>query len=636
MTEIFLRMDDGLPVPDGGKNSRAVLWRGRRRDCLCLESIVDERLLEIRRRHEHWAFITGFADDLQAALGCGGRPSMWWTSTIYERHPRISPNLYPMYKLACLEMLMEELGARSITVYGGSKKLRELVRQLAMARGAVCRFEPGPREREHPKSLAARIYALVPAPLRALGRFVWWLCTVKRHFLSRPAMPPAPEGRRAAAVVTYFPNVDMEAAAGGRFRSRYWNELHDILTEQARAEGAQFVRWLFIYFPAPGMNWEKCVQLRNAFRARGTGPEADGLSFHFLEEFVTIGDICAALFSWLKLIRASWKQEKWFASQCRFEDSHFNFWPLLRWEWGESTRGWRCLERRLFNRAFRRYCRMAGPVRWNLYALENCPWERMLSEAARAVASNGPVFGAQHSTIRPTDFRYFDDPGTFSAPVCAAFQPDIAAANGASACAQWRANGMPEERLRQVEALRYLYLAKRKTGDRATKGQRLLIATSFFREETEAHLELVLQCLKAGILDNWQIVLKPHPYLLPDEWLAKLEPELAERIEVSELAISDELVPGTAVWASNSTTVALEAAMAGLAVMVMAADNDFDLCPIQDIAGLIRTATPEDAAEGLARLAPLRLPDDYLDLNLALTGWRKLLGITAQQGNYLS
>ena len=70
---------------------------------------------------------------------------------------------------------------------------------------------------------------------------------------------------------------------------------------------------------------------------------------------------------------------------------------------------------------------------WTLsFPLENCPWERMLTVAMREAGAAatpcsepaaGPVIGAQHSTVRPTDFRYFDDPRTFTPP-CDAFQPD--------------------------------------------------------------------------------------------------------------------------------------------------------------------------------------------------------------------
>ena len=136
---------------------------------------------------------------------------------------------------------------------------------------------------------------------------------------------------------------------------------------------------------------------------------------------------------------------------------------------------------------------MAGPQRWTLFPLENCPWERMLTQTMHE-AGNGPVIGAQHSTIRPTDFRYFDDPRTFTGEL-AAFQPDMVRGNGQSACSQWREAGVPAERLGRDGALHYLYLARTDAQDASLgasaestpASRRLLAVTSFFADETEPH-----------------------------------------------------------------------------------------------------------------------------------------------------
>ena len=140
---------------------------------------------------------------------------------------------------------------------------------------------------------------------------------------------------------------------------------------------------------------------------------------------------------------------------CRFEGSRLNFWAYMAGDWAETFRGWRCLERCLQQRGIDNYVKAAGPQRWFTFPLENCPWERMLTHAAHTPpGAGGPVYGAQHSTIRPTDFRYFDDPVTFTDSACAPFQPDRICANGQGALRQWQAAGVPQERLELVEALK--------------------------------------------------------------------------------------------------------------------------------------------------------------------------------------
>lgn len=642
MNELVL----AITAADLPQNVRyCALWEGRKAppETLCIESMLEERLIEIRRQHMRWAYETGADNNFQELLKCGVNPSMWWTSLIYERHPKLNPNLYVIFKLTCVEIWLREKGARTLLVVGHAPKVSKSLRRLCSTLGIGFTAEERPGENKKKTSLKTKVYELTPAPIRTCARFGYWLWSVRtklRPVKKLTKLPPCQQNNApTASIVTYFPNLDMQAAGAGRFHSRYWESLHNALNEEARTErpnGPHFVRWLFLFFQAPGIDLQYAKELRDGFVKHG----ADGLSFNFLEEFLTTGDIVRALLRYLRLTWQSLRLERRFANKCVTSGSNLNFWPWLRWQWAESLRGWRCLERCLFNLAFERYCRMAGPQRWTLFPLENCPWERMLTEAARHVPGNGPVFGAQHSTIRPTDFRYFDDPRTFNFADCAAFQPDKIAGNGASACRQWQTNGMPTERLVHVEALRYIYLNERKPiaqkesmpPDRDEPVEpfapkRLLIATSFFRDETDAHLALVQEAMQAGLLKNWQLTLKAHPYLHPSEWLESLPQSWKEQIFVSGEPLERELCPGTAVWASNSTTVALEAALSGLPVMVMAASNDFDLCPIQDVQGLMRTATLADVEKALGLLRPLKLAPDYLDLDPRLPRWRELLGL---------
>lgn len=609
---------------------------------ISLSARLRDELTAIRAEHMAWAHDMGRmrigGREVQQHLRCGEKLSMWWCSLLYERHPKMTPGLYTVYKLRALERLMDEGGFASLRVFGGDDALRAALAGMCQAGHrlfAECSAAPAPLTPA--RSLLLKVYEATPPPLRALARYAHWWWTVRRHMPPVSAKGPLPPTQgQAATIATYFPNVDMKAAENGRYRSRYWESLHDALNEaagqiaDARAdagEGGHFVRWLFIRFPAPQLSLAQCLALRDRFRREGR----DGASFHYLEEFLTTGDLIAALFRYARLCLASLRLEKEARAAFCFAGSHLDFWSYLGPYWAESFRGWRCLERCLQHRAFKRYAAMAGQQRWTLFPLENCPWERMLTQAMHE-AGNGPVVGAQHSTIRPTDFRYFDDPRTFTGEL-AAFQPDMVQGNGQSACSQWREAGVPAERLGEVEALRYLYLANKDTQhasaaasvESAPAPRRLLAVTSFFADETEAHLALLARSLHAGLLDGWEIRVKPHPYLPVRERLNALLGRRAQDVRVVDGPIADQLVPGVVVWASNSTTVALEAAIKGLPVVAMLPTDDFDLCPLQDVARLPRTGSVDDVASALQSAAPLHLPPEYLDLNVDLPRWKTLL-----------
>lgn len=656
MTRTWVLLAAGGRGEEAPGADRIIAWddNAAGKDVESLSAFMHEKLLEIRSEHMRWAYESGLAmpdgesgaKNLAELLAGGEQPSMWWTSILYERHPKISPQLFPLYKLRALEMMLEEGRPDNFMLLGGDSGLRQILHGLAGQLG-INFIAKGIGIKPH-ESLLRKVYRLMPAPCRAMARFIHWLATVRRHLPHARNLPPIHgsgqdgKGRLAATIVSYFPNIDLKAAANGHFVSRYWESLHGALNREARREapdGGHFVRWVFIRFPSPQISFARCRELRDLFAKKGI----DGLSFNYLEEFLSFGEICASIWRWLKLCISSWKLEKFMAGNARFANSRLDFWPLVKWDWGESFRGWRCLERCLQNRAFSNYYNLAGRQRWNLFPLENCPWERMLSFHAFAKDA-GPVYGAQHSIIRPTDFRYFDDPRTFDSKYFAPLQPLRLGGNGCSALDQWRANGAPENRLIQLEALRYLYLSENMPdaargndafyGDgepvepSAPKGH-LLVLTSFFADETGAHLELLRKSMEAGIFDGWQISIKPHPVLSVVPWLNGLPEEMRKKIMLLDTPLPILLQTQALVWTSNSTTAALEAALKGLPLMVMAPVNDFDLCPIQNVPNLARTANVDDVRGVVENPEQLILPNDYLDLTPGLAAWKKLLGLDA-------
>ena len=595
---------------------------------------LNTRLLSIRDELAAWTYETGCARIdgklLEEHLRAGDNLSMWWCSTLVEKHPKVTHNLFQALKLRALELLMEEKGVTRLELWtpGDTEPwMEEVLGRFCHSSGRsfAVRHTEGVAKTE-PAGLKAKLKALyyrLPAPAKALVRFPAWLWIVRRRLphtmLSRPNMP---EGTLPGSIVTYFPNIDMNAAREGRFRSRYWEKLHDALQP---ADGQKNrVNWVFLYFPAPQCAFPEAIKLRDRFRASGK----DGASFHFLEEFLTSGDIWKSLVRFGKLLLSSRAIEPKVRELFFFPGSQMDLWPVLKENWADSTQGWRALERCLMREAFRRYAEWAGPQAWTTFPQENCPWERMLCQSMHD-ADAGPVYGAQHSTVRPTDFRYFDDPRMINDPACRRAMPELWLCNGTGARDALLVGHMPEDRTALVEALRYQYLAPKPgevTPEAPAKLTRLLVVTSFFADETDAHLATLAASAKAGALDGWEVVVKPHPYLPVVERLKNLYGS-AEPPHVVEGPIGNFLTPGTVVWASNSTTVALEAAFRKLPVLVQAAEDDVDLCPLQGLPGVVNVRSVEDVAAALADPKAPDLPPDYLALDPDLPRWKARLGL---------
>ena len=209
---------------------------------ISLSARLRDELTAIRAEHMAWAHDLGRmrvgGREMQQHLRCGEKLSMWWCSLLYERHPKMTPGLYTVYKLRSLERLMDEGGFASLRVFGGDEDMRSaLARMCKSGHRLFAECSEAPVPLEPARSLLRKVYDATPPPLRALARYAHWWWTVRRHMPPVSAKSPLPPAQgQAATIATYFPNVDMKAAENGRYRSRYWESLHDALNATAGVE----------------------------------------------------------------------------------------------------------------------------------------------------------------------------------------------------------------------------------------------------------------------------------------------------------------------------------------------------------------------------------------------------------------
>ncbi len=593
-------------------------------------ALVETHFTRLRREYITWAHDMGLSpvgkggDTLRDHLAVGDTFSHWWMTPLAEKHPKICRHLYEVVKLRALELHIEEHDYRRLEVRTDDAALVACLRDFCRLTGRVFAHRPAGKGRTLDLSIRG-IYERLPAPVKAVARLGAWLLREKRHLPAFKGTLPAHP--RPGTIATYFPNVDVKAAREGRLRSRYWESLHDAL-----GEGTHGVTWLFIFEPTPHFTLGEAIALRDTLRRNGR----DGIAFHFIEEFLPAAAIARAVADYCRIALRGLGVEGLVASRCRLPGSNMPFWPYMSRNWADATRGWLGLQRHLMRVAFRRMAaQQPTPQEWAIFPMENHPWEKALAHAMHE-RGLGPVFGTQHSTVRPTDLRYYEDPRAFTEPDAAATLPDRICCNGSGALRAMRDAGMPEDRLATIEALRYLYLAgqTRLTPHEAAPlpgtTPRLLVMTSFFPDETDNQLDVLADAARKGLLAGYEVVVKPHPNL-------PVEGRLAARFAeggipaVSNTPVPELLVPGTVVWASNSTTVALEAACKGLPLVVQVAENDFNMCPLLGVPGMTFVKDAEGLAAALAAPRSPDLPDDFLALDKTLPRWRALLGMTSPQ-----
>jgi surface carbohydrate biosynthesis protein (TIGR04326 family) len=206
--------------------------------------------------------------------------------------------------------------------------------------------------------------------------------------------------------------------------------------------------------------------------------------------------------------------------------------------------------------------------------------------------------------------------------------PDRVALNGLAAREACLRGGYPEDRLVEVEALRYLHLAGTKGEDKPALPRvqgplRVLVLGEYLPSNTHRQMDLLAQAAQALPLEAIFTV-KPHP-ACPVR--AGDYPGL--ELEITNESISLLLERCDVAYTNNVTSAAVDAYCAGVPVVSILDPGSLNLSPLRGREGVQFVSQPEDLARALLSAAsaprPPTRPQDFFTLDPGLPRWRRLL-----------
>jgi surface carbohydrate biosynthesis protein (TIGR04326 family) len=525
-------------------------------------------------------------------LDLGDGFSLWWMTLLAEKNPFKSPRIYDCLRLIALEEIVTEKRPSALMLVSPDRVLAGAMRQLCESAGIGFHWQASRRSGSW-WSLR-RLYAALPVAVQGLlslrhVAFQWPLRKLK-----------APEwfaDRGAICFCSYFTNLDPARCAQGHFYSRQWEVLPGSLRD-----GGRQTNWLQLFLPsalvpdaAVGLRWAR----RFNYDARHQERHA------FVESYLHWTILLRALKNWLWLYTVGWRLSG-IRLAFSLKGSLVSVWPLLRDDWQSSLSGpvgfRNCLWIALFDAALADMPHQHT----GLYLYENQPWERALLRAWRR-HGHGRIIGVQHST---TPFWWLPHAERPSADAsCASPQPDQLAVNGAAAWQAFVSTGFPVERLIEVEALRYLSLAKLSARADAGKGPdenrsardspdvKVLVLGDIAPTSTR-HLMNLLQGAIELIPAGYSFTFKPHP--AGTAGLADYPHLFAER---TDAALGDILQEYDVAVAANSTSASLDAFIAGLPVIIGLDGDSLNLSPLRGHSGAHFVSTCAEMAGALKELA---------------------------------
>lgn len=548
-------------------------------------------------------------DGLFAALGVDGAGvNGWWFTLLAERNPGKTDAFLKIAHVAAVQTLLDErpLDGLILNLRDGATAdaLAALGRRRGMALRRAGALSPGRTSRRR---------------VRAFARALKWALRAFLKFLAaRWILGVRPSGTAVdATIVTYFPYVDSDAAAGGRFRNTYAPELQTLFENQKRSLG-----WLLIAVPRPGQNFLDALRLGRRFRRAGA-------VLSFWEEFAGPGLLWRAFRDWRRGARAATEERaRERAARATADGPLPEAGPILAELFLDSVEGVDGFSGRVYHRAFREFFagRPAGDV---IYFAEMHGWERALA-AARGPSRDGKLLAYQHAAVGTNELNYYTAPWENRAP---APGPDVWVANGAATEELIRRGG--SSRVVRAEALRHLALGRKMREPVNARREPFALALAGLDwREARALTAWVLWGLARGFPLRWRLRL--HPSTDRERVLRGWPRDPLSRLELDSAPSAYDALARAAVAVPVSTSMAVDALALGCRVIVPVFSGGLSLNPlledpaVRDVvdgpAALHRTAAeranapfdPSAAARGRAFV------EHYWELDERLPRWTTL------------
>lgn len=596
----------------------AVLWNGYsdERAVLSLPRHVEKHAERLRSRYLAFVHDLGerkvgkrLVDHFRIETGF----SLWWMNRVPEKSPFKSKRIYDCLRLLALEEILTEVKPSTLTVRIADAAVATAVGQLCDALGITYESVQLPKP-EFPWS-ARRLYDALPHVAQGLLSF--------RHALKRwrfRRLRPVvwAGGDRAVFFCSYFFNIDQAAADRGVFYSRQW----EALPGWVAAQGGR-VNFLHHYLPDAGM---RDVPTSLRWLARFNRDATSQGTHAFLESFLSLRVLLRVARRWLSL---------WLvAAKLRGVERHFtpngsaaSLWPLLRDDWANSLFGTAAVSNCFWVELFDAALADLPHQPRGLYLYEGQGWETAFLHAWRR-HGHGEIVAVPHSSMPFWYMNIYDDPRcTAVGTTCDKPLPDRFAVNGRMARNGLTNAGMPQERLIDVEALRFQYLLdvpRRDEKARRPEGRtRLLVLGDVLQDQTLKMLRCVEAMVHGG--HDVAVTVKLHPACPIDpQEVRDLDCEFTDRPLL-------EIVSGfDFALSANSTSAGLDALLAGVPVAVFLDGQHVNHSPLRGVRGVRFVSSARELAHAIAGacghfVAPRA--DEFFWLDEGLSRWRHALSV---------
>jgi surface carbohydrate biosynthesis protein (TIGR04326 family) len=541
--------------------------------------------------------------------------SFWPMSLLAEKSFGKSPYVMDCLKLISLEEILKVEKLKTLTILGvNDYKVAIAIKKLCYNLD-VCVSLDGDWAKSKTGWRAKDIYYHLPHPIQAVISFLNHL--VQRWSLRNTRPTSWFSGKDSIFFKSYFVHLDDCSYKDGHFYSRQWEFLPKVIHEEGIRSNwlHHFLFSKVIPDTRTGIDWLERFN-RNS-KSEGT--------HSFLDSYLSIVIILRTTIVWLKVLWKSFFMSK-LERVFRPVNSSANLWPLLKDDWYRSFRGSYAIQNALNVELLDVMLGSLPKQSLGLYLYEGQGWESAFIHMWRK-HKHGKLIAVSHSTVRFWDLRNFSDIRTFDEKSTLIPQPDFIAVNGPVAKKVFGEMGIPNERILEVEALRYLNLSglasKRKniTNQGKKSKLRLLLLGDIMTSYTQIMMK-TMQDLPKNIREEFDILVKPHPA----NPIKKSDYPLIN-FSVITKSLHEILDQCDLVYGANPTSANLDAYIAGLRIIIHLDGESLNLSPLRGVKEVSFVSDYKELTIALKNsiVVENESANDFFWLDNRLPKWRNII-----------
>lgn len=573
--------------------------------------LINQEVINMQTNILHWSNQLG---DLQISKKSikewltlpdqGG--TAWWFSILSEKNAVQETIIFQIARINAIKLFLDKHTTDKCYLAIADRQLKDILRNILTRlhiKNYVCKVCVNTTQFKYRILNSINRWGFVGAVLAA---GINWLQWIKNSLYARAHLPnlkKRSDSINPLLFISYFPNIDNQAAGKGVFKNKYATALQNKIQELQ-----QPITWLLMPVYYNGHNFKSAIKLARRFINNGE-------RIFILQEFFTFKIFLKSIYWWLRQtiigIYLYFRIDKKLLTQ---DLTVVESLPIIKYLWWNSFTGASGLRGIIF---YLIYCEVFERIKKIdncLYYCEMQAWEKACILAKKKVAPDIKLLAFQHTVVARNYYNYFYDAKDTQQNMSSLDfpAPDLLVANGKRTYELLAESKFPY--LTQAEAIRQLYLnnvasAEKPTSDRPV----LFVGGSCDRTEMKSLLSMLYSAFPSPL--HFEVWIKASPVNPVEPIFRELKIDLEHtgyKIFHTDVA---ELLKSANIALIANTTVALEAAANGCPVIVPILADTMLMNPITETNASFYEITNVDELKTIVEKLLINTEDTITNVN---------------------